>query len=214
MVNNTGYTGQLLETQGRGMNSIINLENDKEINVKGYSLDVDESLNNYSGAVLNQKISQDNKKRPGYTLPTSQTETEDDGFVMVKYKHRKYKPRAIIGTNKSRLGTDSLCGAERKLWLYIGRTGENTNEDVVLDYLKEKYSVSNFTCEKLVTKSRYPSFKVSAPFTLKESIENPSEWPEGVVVRRFTFRPDYQSRNDPEKTDFLVKNRQTQETKT
>lgn len=128
---------------------------------------------------------------------------DNDGFTTVKYRRReKHRQVAIIGTEKSSSEGDTLCGVAKRLWLYVGRTGKDTTEGKVLNYLRNKHQTNDFTCEKLVTKSEYPSFRVSASLKLKESLEDHAQWPEGVVVRRFTFNRS-QTRKTFEGGSFL-----------
>lgn len=62
------------------------------------------------------------------------------------------------------------------------------NKEAVLEYLGGRYGSNDFTCERLESKSEYPSFKVSAPMEFKDQIEKPESWPGGVIVRRFRFK--------------------------
>lgn len=110
----------------------------------------------------------------------------DGGFIPVIRRRRRESSNVVVGTGG--ITAAGFTGAERRLWLYIGRTGIDTTEETILNFLKATYNSEKFTCEKLVGRSDNPSFKVSAPLECKQHIEKPESWPSGVVVRRFTFR--------------------------
>lgn len=119
---------------------------------------------------------------------SGQPGSDEGGFITVARRRKKRESNVVIGSRVIDPKNKALCGVEKRLWLYVGRTSQGTTEEAVLDYLKSTHNSEDFTCATLNTKSSYPSFKVSAPVKMKESIEDPSNWPNGIVVRRFNFR--------------------------
>ena len=109
-----------------------------------------------------------------------------DGFKVVTSQKRR-KSRSIIGTGGDK-DTQNFSGVEKKLWFCIRRTHPKTQEENILEYLRKNSSDGiTFTCEKVESKSQYPVFKVSAPFSEKERIYDSGFWPPGVQVSRFYF---------------------------
>lgn len=111
----------------------------------------------------------------------------NDGFSVVTRRKRKNRSD-VIGSKKLDNSEGSLIGADRRMWLYVGRTSAQTNEQVVLDYLSLNTGIKDFEVTKLPSRGIYPSFKVSAPFSVKEKLQDPDFWPSGVLTRRFNFR--------------------------
>lgn len=101
--------------------------------------------------------------------------------------HKRRKQPSIVGTRQPNNSDSSFLGVQRRLWLYVGRTSKSTTEQSVLNYLKENTGEDDFTVARLAFKGDYPSFKVSAPLSLRERLNGPEFWPGGVIVRRFNF---------------------------
>lgn len=112
----------------------------------------------------------------------------ESGFSVVSRRKRGRRP-TVMGSRKLEPSDDnSFTGADRRIWLYVGKTSTHTTEEVVHDYLRRSAGGEDFTVSKLSYKGTYPSFKVSAPFNLKEKLQDPNFWPSGVLVRRFLFK--------------------------
>lgn len=128
-------------------------------------------------------------------LPTPLGDSDAAPFTVVKrYRGKQNK---LVGSNTAS-ASSAFTGAERRLWLYVGRTSEGTAEQAVLGHMREKYPDDEFTATKLAFKGKYPSFKVGAPLRLKEDLQNPDFWPSGVIVRRFNFKaPVFQLESQP-----------------
>lgn len=116
----------------------------------------------------------------------------DEGFKIVNYSKKRRAPR-LVGSAAG----GSFAGAEKMLWKYVGRTSSGTTEHHILGQLKKAFANENFVVSALDSKGNHPSFKVGAPWRLKEDLERPEFWPAGVVVRRFNFKkPDFLRERD------------------
>lgn len=114
---------------------------------------------------------------------------DGDGFQEVRY--RKTRPRSEAAKVNLKYGTgeqaQGFCGAERRIWIYVGRVKPQVTADDIINYLKLKCPGEDFTCEQLQSKGPNSSFKVGANFSMKETMMNDAFWPVGVIFRRFGF---------------------------
>lgn len=109
----------------------------------------------------------------------------EEGFQTVQYKKRtKQKIPSVIGTSKLE---STLSAVSKKAWFYVGRLNVNTSEDDVKNYLKSKINNEEFHSTKISTQGASASFKIGASFHLREQLEDPEFWPEGVMIRQFIF---------------------------
>lgn len=113
----------------------------------------------------------------------------ESAFTTVQHRKRRRQP-SVFGT-KAKVDAAGLEGAEPRVWLYVGHTKPGTTCENVLDYLRINLKNNDVNCEKLNAKGQYPSFKISAPGDLKDTLHDPQFWPMGVIVRRFTFRNSF-----------------------
>ncbi|KAJ3649379.1 hypothetical protein Zmor_021127 [Zophobas morio] len=110
-----------------------------------------------------------------------------DNWTEIKSKRKSRNSVGITGKGTWK-GDIQLKGAEKKLWICLSRTAENTSTEDVLEYLKSTTSDHDFVCEKLqTTRSKFPAFKIGAPWQLKEVLGNENFWPENVRVSRYNF---------------------------
>jgi hypothetical protein len=128
--------------------------------------------------VVKSKRKQAHLKRP---------HSDNNREQSVRSKHitpRDRKRDVIVGTADC-VETGSLSVAPKNAWLHLSRLNSSVTEEDVLAFLKNKLKEESFVCEKLSTLGSSNSFKVGAPFRLKDSLSDPSFWPKGVEVRRF-----------------------------
>nr|CAI5849305.1 unnamed protein product [Callosobruchus analis] len=91
------------------------------------------------------------------------------------------------------MGTSSVntengfAGADRRLWIYVGRCKQNSTEAGVGEYLQKKSPGHNFTVVKLNSKGYHHSYRVEADTELKDVLYNGDYWPKGVLVKKFKF---------------------------
>lgn len=82
---------------------------------------------------------------------------------------------SIYGNIKTK--TDyNFEGLPKMAWIYIGRVKENTTEDSVLAYLRNKSPDIYFVCDKLESKGSYSSFKIGFNFKYLDTVMNSDYW--------------------------------------
>ena len=87
----------------------------------------------------------------------------------------------IIGTKRSSF----LKGVSAKSSLFISRLSPSTSSKDIESFVKENFNI-NVECQKLVTKyDTYASFKILLDIRYFDTLLNPSNWPEYVLVRKF-----------------------------
>ena len=107
-------------------------------------------------------------------------------------KNNKKKHEKIIkGANTIAGDGDVLLAAEKRAWLYVGRTSMSTTTESLKKFLTLKLKTEKITVEELNTENDVEkssrSFKIGFNFDLLETVENPEFWPHNIYVRRFRF---------------------------
>lgn len=82
----------------------------------------------------------------------------------------------------------NLRAADRKAWLFIGRLHPTTDAETLTFHLKDAGIQGEIECEQIETRGRTKAFKIGIPFEDRERATTPEIWPEGILVRRFSFR--------------------------
>ena len=117
---------------------------------------------------------------PDPSPPGPLVDTDNDGFTLVS---RRRRPRRCIITG-SKSGT-SLRSVAQKVQIFVSRLEPDLLPSTLKDYVKE---IIDDDCEVEKRSTRYPSyssFVVTCDFRHKESLLNPEEWEDGVIIRRF-----------------------------
>lgn len=116
--------------------------------------------------------------------------------ILGKHRHKKEsistknspkktrKEMEIVGTSKDQ---GPSLAADRRLWIYVGRCRQDLAAEEISSYLKSRSPGYHFEVEKLESKGKNSSFKVGASFDLRETLYEPSYWPENIVIKRFRF---------------------------
>lgn len=73
-------------------------------------------------------------------------------------------------------------------WLFVGGLHHNTQEDALINYIKRNGVEGEIQCERLDTRGRNRAFKVGIPLSYISSVKTPDFWPQGVTVKRYSFR--------------------------
>lgn len=114
---------------------------------------------------------------------TTQSE-KDVEHEFIPVINKKNKKKQLTGTGDSAV---EFGVVKKKVWLFISRVKPEVSAETVMNYLEKKIPNQEFICEKLDTRGVNSCFKVGADFSLKEKLEDPSIWPEGVLVSRYHF---------------------------
>lgn len=110
--------------------------------------------------------------------------SDEEGFVRVSNRRRPRNRRPII--TGSRTGTSLRSVAQaRKVRVFVTRLEADLLPSVLESYVREIIS-DECTVEKLETRfPSYSSFLVTCDYRHMNTILNPEEWQEGVLIKRF-----------------------------
>lgn len=131
-------------------------------------------------------MSETAERRNGQTdIGEEQSDNEENEWRRVEYRKTTRNTR-IIGTKETSNGR--IRAGERTAWIYVGRLHYTTEKEDIITYLKEGGIKGKIEGEQLNTAGRNKSFKIGIPYEEKSKAEQPDFWPEGVIVRQYTFR--------------------------
>lgn len=108
-------------------------------------------------------------------------------------RESKRRSREIIWgeneTDDKSLPQSTFAAAVRRAWLYVGRVRHGVVADDIKSFLEDRFENCKFVVEALPVRetARSIAFKVGADYSLLEQLKDPSLWPKGVAVKRFTF---------------------------
>lgn len=94
----------------------------------------------------------------------------------------------IVGSGNS---SGSFVGTKRA-WFHIGKVSKDTNAEVIKDFVKKEFSLSDVNVEKLESKGQNSSFRLGVDFSAKDQIMKSIVWPKNVTIKRVLFprRPE------------------------
>lgn len=179
LVNNT-------KTSPKQVHQTVELNVNKTINESLSSPTVDYARAAGSKTKQNKKIVKENSVTSALKVNESVSDVKDDendGFVMVRRKKNRI---AIIRGNDTSENEFSCVAS--KVWVFLGRCHTETQVTDINSYLNKKYPDRQFIIEDLNSKGLYKSFKIGADMDLIEDLYNPSNWPQGALVKRFFLR--------------------------
>ena len=121
------------------------------------------------------------------TQTTSEETDDEEGFTRVSNRRRPHGRRGAV--TGCRTGTSLRSVAQiRKVQIFVTRLEADLQPSSLKAYVTEIIN-DECTVEKLAT--RYPdysSFLVTCNYNHMDSLLNPEEWQEGVLVKRFYGR--------------------------
>ena len=124
-------------------------------------------------------VVQARRKSPKILAPTSPKPGRVDNHARGGFSHDS--KTVIIGTKRSSF----LKGVSAKSSLFITRLSPSTSSKDIESFVKENFNIT-IECQKLVTKyDSYASFKILLDTKYFDTLLNPSNWPEYVLVRKF-----------------------------
>ena len=97
--------------------------------------------------------------------------------------------KVIWGDNEIPSSQLSFAAAAKQAWLHVGKVQLGTEANKIKSYLESKFHNHTFRVEPLPVNENATtmSFKVGADYSLLDKLNNPSIWPKGVAVKRFSF---------------------------
>lgn len=129
------------------------------------------------------------------SINNKQTSAQDGEWTTIIRNKNKTKPRSEVICTGSKKTTNSIIkGAAKRKWIYVGRIqGKDITEKQIKDYLGEMNQNEEIEVKKLNTQGSNSAFSVGVQTDeLFKSICSPEIWPEGVIVREFSFRNLFQ----------------------
>lgn len=111
---------------------------------------------------------------------------DSDGFQEVRRRRKqKRTTNEIIG---SKISQDIFQAAPKMAWFFLGKVIAGTTSEKIIKYLKGQIADEEFICEEIKNAGINSCFKIGANFNIRGQLEDPSFWPNGVVIRRYIFR--------------------------
>nr|CAI5861326.1 unnamed protein product [Callosobruchus analis] len=158
-------------------------DSDKELN--NIQLNTSKTSTSSNDTVVEQKQQFSRSKKKGSTSKNilSQIEINKQGEL--------HRPRNI---NKQVVGTlesdnsesSSFQAEEEKIWIHVDRCKAGVQGEAVKKFLEKTFPGKLFTVD-LLRREGCPSFKVGAPYDLKEQIFLECNWPKNIIMKPFKF---------------------------
>jgi hypothetical protein len=140
-------------------------------------------------SVLKESLSAHNAINcPDALGPQDGPASDDDDFQMVTRKHKKDKP-LVIGDNKS---TTAFHGVVKKVVICVSRLNPTTTTEMVTDFLSDN-GIGVISCYSLkpasnATTPKFINLHLCVSQTDAKKVYCSDLWPEGVVIRPWTFK--------------------------
>lgn len=121
-----------------------------------------------------------------------QAECDRDGAEFQRVESRRSKQRRRMAA-EAQCGTatdaSGFVGEPKRMWLYVGRAGNQTDVNMVGEYIASKLGVGGdqLVVEELKTEGMTKSYKVGVNHQYYDQVNKSDFWPEGILFRRFRF---------------------------
>lgn len=86
---------------------------------------------------------------------------------------------------------EELQAAEKIAWIFVGRLKATTNSEMVSNYMTKRGVREVIECEEIRSRGPNKAYKVGIPFGYLQTIQDPDFWPNGVQIKRYRFRRQY-----------------------
>lgn len=82
-----------------------------------------------------------------------------------------------------------IQGAIKRNWIYVGKiAGKEVTEENIAEFLKDVNKTRDIVVKKLNTKGQNSAFSIGITNTeVYKAVFNVKFWPQGIVLREFTF---------------------------
>lgn len=161
------------------------------------------NVNNSVPAIPEININDSNKNISTSVHKIKDTDRMEDWITVRNKKRQSRNTKVCFGTKENSADNSTIKGAIRRRWMYVGKiAGKEISEKDILTFLKDIEGKENIIIKKLNTLGQNSSFSIGLPNeNAYKSVFCESFWPQGVVLRDFSF-----DRN------FFRKNRQNEKT--
>lgn len=111
--------------------------------------------------------------------------------------NQKKKREIICYGTKTTNQNYPIQGAVRRRWIYVGKiAGKQVTEVDIKDFLKDVDGNDQIMVKKLNTLGQNSAFRIGLPSEKSyNEVSNATFWPEGVMLRDFTFDNRFFRRN-------------------
>ncbi|KAG5887043.1 hypothetical protein JTB14_030002 [Gonioctena quinquepunctata] len=115
--------------------------------------------------------------------------SHNEPYTRISRRRRKSK---TLGTNEEQqdVSNSGFTGAEKRLWIELYRVSRSTSTQDILQYIRKRPGFNDVECrvsELPSEEQRHKRFLVTAPFNKIDELYNPTFWPSGVGITRFSF---------------------------
>nr|CAI5824056.1 unnamed protein product [Callosobruchus analis] len=169
----------LINKQRNIMNSVINLENDKQSSTA--------TNISYSGAVMADTVTRD--------VQQQQRPQGEFTEVVRRWKRRKQEK---VGTNTDFGENSGFSGTakekSKKIWIFLKKVTDSANEDNIIQWIVDKsrgVTKQEISAKKVKTyhqRQNNNHYLIGVPPSLEKEVYSLDFWPIGVAFDRFNFR--------------------------
>nr|CAI5824935.1 unnamed protein product [Callosobruchus analis] len=169
----------LINKQRNIMNSVINLENDKQSSTA--------TNISYSGAVMADTVTRD--------VQQQQRPQGEFTEVVRRWKRRKQEK---VGTNTDFGENSGFSGTakekSKKIWIFLKKVRDSANEDNIIQWIVDKsrgVTKQEISAKKVKTyhqRQNNNHYLIGVPPSLEKEVYSLDFWPIGVAFDRFNFR--------------------------
>lgn len=148
-----------------------------------------------------EAASNEENKAPPSVISESPNEDEVNGkwsdVVRKKRTNRERNMKKVCFGTKATGQDVTIQGAIRRQWIYVGRiAGKQVSEHEIKNYLKEVPGNELIIVKKLNTLGQNSAFSIGLPSEeSRKLVYDSSFWPEGIILRDFTFDKQFFLKN-------------------
>lgn len=164
-----------------------NYENDTEILQK----DMQENDRDFFSVLSSDKQAREESKAVRMSGNERGVSDDYEGQWMSARKGKNKNMNRNICTGTKEIDKDiGFRRAPKKQWIYVGKiAGKEVTAETMIKYLKQSNDKYEFDVKKLNTKGNNSAFSIGvASKKFYSDICKPEFWPEGVLVRNFSFK--------------------------
>ena len=125
---------------------------------------------------------------------------DDEGFTVVSNRRARRRQRSVILGRNTATNIRSVPQV-KKVRVFVSRLEANLTPNVLEDFVKNLISDD---CSVMRLKTKFPSYSsylVSCDFRHKDTVMNPDEWGEGILIRPFFGKPLAYASSDIDDTE-------------
>ena len=195
----TPTSGNMLQRAPVNMNSsTINITSNSEENRKQisaitqtYAKSLEAKEKKATRENLRVGIEDITDMRKGGEKPSAQNTPENEFTLVTNKRKARVQTKRIGNANNEQGKEHSFEGTASRLWLYLYRVKETTQEDNILKFIESKpgFQEASIVVKEIPSDAGHlKRFVVAAPLQKKDEMYSREFWPPGVGISRFDFR--------------------------